>query len=433
MTAEIAVMNQHGVALAADSAVTLTGGELNVKIFTSANKIFTASKYEPVGVMIYGSASVMRMPWETLVKVFRAELGERSFNELPEYATYFFDWLRRQDFVTRESEELFLSDTVGSFVAFLKGEFTDAVSQYVEQHGEIDVAQSRRLLSSKMDEAVAWIEDMPVRQVPAGFAERLLTEFRETIDQTIEAVFEEFPLTGTLSRRLRQLAIAPVLRVLRSGQTGLVFAGYGDKDLLPRLYEYHVDGLLLGEVIASERRVMDVTSAPEGEAFISGFAQDEMIRLFMEGVLPTYEEFVENYLHEVIDRFGGELVDAFGDSAPEGLPEALDEIRRDVANQLSEDLRSRRYEESIEPVLDIVASLPKDELAALAESLVNLTSLKKRISRDDETVGGPVDVAVISKGDGLTWIKRKHYFQADLNPHFFANYFRHPRYKDPDD
>jgi hypothetical protein len=43
---------------------------------------------------------------------------------------------------------------------------------------------------------------------------------------------------------------------------------------------------------------------------------------------------------------------------------------------------------------------------------------------ESETVGGPVDVALISKGDGFIWIKRKHYFKAELNPQFFANYYR---------
>jgi hypothetical protein len=39
-----------------------------------------------------------------------------------------------------------------------------------------------------------------------------------------------------------------------------------------------------------------------------------------------------------------------------------------------------------------------------------------------ETVGEPIDVAVISKGDGFVWIKRKHYFDANVNPGFFARY-----------
>jgi hypothetical protein len=59
----------------------------------------------------------------------------------------------------------------------------------------------------------------------------------------------------------------------------------------------------------------------------------------------------------------------------------------------------------------------------MAESLVTLTSLKRRISMEHETVGGPVDVAVLTKGDGLVWTKRKHYFDPTLNHHFFANYF----------
>jgi len=45
-----------------------------------------------------------------------------------------------------------------------------------------------------------------------------------------------------------------------------------------------------------------------------------------------------------------------------------------------------------------------------------------------ETVGGPIDVAVISKGDGFIWINRKHYFARELNPPFFANYYRKEGY-----
>lgn len=63
----------------------------------------------------------------------------------------------------------------------------------------------------------------------------------------------------------------------------------------------------------------------------------------------------------------------------------------------------------------------------MAEALVHLTSLKRRISMDDETVGGPIDVAVISRGDGMVWIKRKHYFDKEMNHHFFANYFSSAR------
>ena len=81
----------------------------------------------------------------------------------------------------------------------------------------------------------------------------------------------------------------------------------------------------------------------------------------------------------------------------------------------------------------MVTHLPKDELAAMAESLVRLTSFKRRVSVEAERVAEPIDVAVISKGDGFIWIKRKHYFQRELNPQFFANYYREDKYDQEED
>ena len=70
-------MNKEAVALAADSAATLTEN----KIFKS-NKIFNLSNHSPVGVMIYGNSTFMGVPWETIVKIYRNQLGKRIFPTL---------------------------------------------------------------------------------------------------------------------------------------------------------------------------------------------------------------------------------------------------------------------------------------------------------------------------------------------------------------
>jgi hypothetical protein len=99
-----------------------------------------------------------------------------------------------------------------------------------------------------------------------------------------------------------------------------------------------------------------------------------------------------------------------------------------AAKKLSKDFVKRLDDYSrtshVNPIIESVGALPKEELAAMAESLVNLTSFKRHVTRDLETVGGPIDVALISKGDGFVWIKRKHYFAASLNPQFMAKYAR---------
>src|SRR5690606_31959567 len=77
-----------------------------------------------------------------------------------------------------------------------------------------------------------------------------------------------------------------------------------------------------------------------------------------------------------------------------------------------------------EPIMQMVSLLPKNELPDLPESLVAITSQKRQVSRDAEPIAGPVDVALISKGEGFVRIKRKHYFKPELNPQFSQNYLR---------
>ena len=50
------------------------------------------------------------------------------------------------------------------------------------------------------------------------------------------------------------------------------------------------------------------------------------------------------------------------------------------------------------------------EMAFFAESLVNITTLKRTFALDgkQQTVGGPTDVAVLSKASGFRWVKQKH-------------------------
>ena len=54
MTCEVAVMNTRGIALAADSAVTLGDGQ---KIYHSAEKLLQLAPSAPVGIMTFGSAA----------------------------------------------------------------------------------------------------------------------------------------------------------------------------------------------------------------------------------------------------------------------------------------------------------------------------------------------------------------------------------------
>ena len=63
----------------------------------------------------------------------------------------------------------------------------------------------------------------------------------------------------------------------------------------------------------------------------------------------------------------------------------------------------------------VEAPMPIQDAADLAEFLVYSTCMYTRFKRGAATVGGPIEVAAITKHEGFKWIKRKHYFDMSLN------------------
>ena len=418
-------MNRQAIALAADSAVTVTG-EGGVKIFTSAHKIFALSKYEPVGVMIYGTASLMSMPWETVIKDYRNELGRKTFGSVEQYSEHFIDWLGDAACLSAAMKQRFVRDIISRWLEAIRQAVLSAVAGVIEEQGELDEAHLPPLIDGILKGAEDLVASTELRPHPEGTADRFAASFGDEVEELIASTFEVLPLTGEQRHRLSALAGQPLLRGMGDPGTGVVIAGFGSDEYMPHLQQLMVEGVVLDRPIYRVDEVMEITSDHEQGSFVHGFAQADVISLFMEGVAPDYQRFVQSYLGNIIDEFARALEGVAPQEAADEVRAAIKGAREKLKEEFVEELDDQRYNEYIEPVLDVVQSLPKDELAGLAESLVNLTSLKRRISRDDETVGGPVDVALITKGDGLIWMRRKHYFDPSLNPQFFANYYRGP-------
>ena len=59
------------------------------------------------------------------------------------------------------------------------------------------------------------------------------------------------------------------------------------------------------------------------------------------------------------------------------------------------------------PLIAAIEALPRHDLARIAEALVSLTAFRRRMSLGEkETVGGAIDVAILSKAEGFQWVKR---------------------------
>jgi hypothetical protein len=411
MTAEIAILNTHGVAIAADSALTFRFGENEQKIYNSANKVFALSKYNPIGIMIYNNANFMGIEWEIIVKEYRKILGKKEYKTLFEYAKHFIQFVKEFKLIGKEQEKDFLISLSFSLFTYLKKVFFDNIKKELENAKNITDIQTDKIFDATLN----CFEELQIK-VPDEKLYKLdiehLNSYTNEIKKIIKDIFEEYQISKTQSDKLICLLTNEMQK--RIGKitpyTGIVITGFGKNEIFPSIYYCNIHGKLGNCLFITNENKEQIST--RNSARIIPFAQSEMVRSFMEGIDPAFEAEINKQLTSLFEKIGT-LVNS---SDKERLDKALD--------YYFDYIQKFKSEVYINPIMEIVESLQKTELAEMAESLVNLTSFKRHISKESETVGGPIDVAVITKGDGFIWIKRKHYFDIKLNNHFLTNYFQ---------
>ena len=432
MTAEVAVMNKQAIALAADSAVTFQE-ETGQKIFTSASKIFTLSKYEPVGVMIYGSATLMEIPWETIIKVYKRNLGQKAFKTVSDYAKNFLSFIvENEQLFPHDAQNRYVKVSIYSYFRFIADEITKKVEDIIEKTGEICDTSIKELTSCVVEQHFEkWKDTELISSVPEDLMAVLKQEYGEFICEAKKEVFEKLLLTEQSSCQLTEIALNLFIKfptgLLTSDTSGIVIAGFGTEDIFPVLESFSIEGKI-GNYLKYKKNEDECTEISfQNRAAIIPFAQSEMVSTFMTGIHPDYRNDIDSDIEQICVSYPKVLlehIDCLDEKEKETLKSRLKKVGQTVFNEHQEKMADYRTKHHINPVMSVVQGLPKDELATMAETLISLTSFKRRVSMGAETVGGPIDVAVISKGDGFIWIKRKHYFQPELNPQFIANYYK---------
>ena len=421
MTAEIAVANANGIALAADSAATIHGS----KVYNSANKLFALSKFEPVAIMIYGSSTFMGVPWEVLIKEFRTQLHSTHHGTLDKYSEEFWSYVRsRTDIFTEDVKALAIVEELSELYEQVSVEIE---KKFESLEGEASMEELLNTSLATINSFLASLRDS--YEVLAEFekiqADDIIAEYPEAFEN---ATKELQPLVSKLTeeqvRSLHQLGAEFLRRSLFSKFSGVVFAGYGRSEIYPRICSYQVS-ILVGDVLRLEKipnlsNVSDDSFHPA----IYPFAQEEMVRSFVQGISPTNQQRLMRLFDQIGDDWHAEALEKMRDTGTDvnaSSAAALRQVFSEKGDAMIAELKSC-ISDSMSPIIKMLAYLQKDELAEMAESLVNLTAFKRKMSTDTESVGGPIDVAIVSKGDGFIWVKRKHYFKPELNPSFFKNY-----------
>jgi hypothetical protein len=198
--------------------------------------------------------------------------------------------------------------------------------------------------------------------------------------------------------------------------------GFGEKDIFPSFCEFQTIGWINDNFRIAPSEVFSVKFEKPGGIY--PFGQREMVDRFMCGIDPDLRELYSNTCSKIFQKYRKKIIGNLEDLKKRNkINKELENFDEELIAEFDELINNFIHDNYIDPITEIVTHLPKNELAEMAESLVNLTSFKRRVSTDAETVSGPIDVALISKSDGFVWIKRKQYFDSKLNPQFMANYY----------
>ena len=194
---------------------------------------------------------------------------------------------------------------------------------------------------------------------------------------------------------------------------GLFFAGYGNDDAFPKFIHIELYRVVGGNV---KYKLIDRYEESNNHAQIVPLAQRYVILTFCKGISNTFINYIPQKVEFIINTKINALSDAFTDEQKNEMKAAFSSTKNDIASAIGAAIQK----DNVKPILDSVQLIPLPEMAFLAENLVNITSLKRTFAIDgnQQTVGGPTDVAVMSKGDGFVWIKRKLYFDDKINPNY---------------
>jgi len=415
MTAEIAILNKQAVTLAADSAVTFRTGK-GQKIFTSANKIFQLTSNGAVGVMVYGNASFLGVPWETIIKTYNKEIGKREFNSLKDYSSNFIQFLRNnRELFPASEQKKYINGNIEGYFTYLRDKILKKIEEVLQQEEGRrlrDVDLQKIIESEITKEYKSWESSSFVPLGTMGQVLRFGKKYQKIITKTRKEVFEQLPMSSLVCRKLEKIANFIFFKsnnnVLNNSNTGLVVAGFGKKDIFPCLHSYNIEGI--GENFLKYTEGVTSKINFQMGAAVHPFAQKEMVVRFVEGIDPTLGRFIEQGLMEFASRYPSNICKKLhkikqGDAQKIYTQTAL------IIQELIKRFNEYRRRQFVDPILEVAGMLPMDELAIMAETLVTLTSFKRRVSMDEETVAGPIDVVVISKGDGFMWAKRKENFR----------------------
>lgn len=386
MTSEIIILTQRSVVLAADSAVTIG----DKKTFTGVNKLFKLSNNPPMGIMTYNNTDFLNIPIDSIIKKFSKQINEQDLSSLDEIKSEFESFLK--DFLS-ESEIKYSFEEKLSF-------FIETFNEELRYHTFEDILDNIEFRLSYFT-----VDDWKESYDEIIF---LAEKYEESFDNLIPFEYDD-------EKRNEIIFILKKFFIYQEffeNFIGIVIAGFEKKDYLPSFMHLKISYLYDEEFVL---RIIEKEKVGEDYVIFKAFAQDDVIYTFLNNINDNTQDEIVNYFNFIIKeptKLFKEIIKNNKLISQEAQIQIMDEINKieDLTNDFCdffyffiEDLKKFENQTNYEYISVISNSL----LCYLAEILINITSMKRKLQDDLGTVGGHIDVALITSTEGFVWQENK--------------------------
>lgn len=395
MTSQIVMMNGFGVALASDSAVTLGQS----RTYDTAEKVVPLPMPHRIAVLHAGAVRLGNLPYSVFVGEWIRQLGPKPLRSAEAYQRSFQDWLSN-------NPQWFSEDAESAEVMRFINQRAEALSRAFHHHRGNDENFSFATLLAD------WTEEVAGTRRLEGASPELAKDSFSKFTEEIDEVFNEkiVPLSDAPTLKEDFLSYCAVY-FSSDWMTNsvLTFVGYGESEIFASYTTIEFHGFI-------NRSLRWVT----GSSFALTPATDPLFAIH----LPAQSDAIDSYLrgydfnmidslvdHATSERF--EILNRIREkySKSEEDLQKLDQAVESVLEEFESRLWNRVHEFSEERYVDglrtAIAALPPASLVDVARSLIELQALRKTTTAQQGTVGGPIDVALITPVDGFTWIRHK--------------------------
>ncbi|MGA9796685.1 MAG: hypothetical protein WBQ17_14260 [Rhizomicrobium sp.] len=326
-----------------------------------------------------------------IVNSYANALGSRKFDTLGEYAQDFLRYVEKsRTFFPDEHQRHWFIFTIESY---WRNVFLSKTSGKSKKKPSKDHARVERLLAQ---DHARWSRYPAMEHLGSAYGREVIKTYAKELSNLKAKFLKENSmhedvgtgLTATVEKMFSQKWFAP------EDRSFVVFAGLGEAEAFPGVIDFQIGSVAAGKLRYCQCDEARITV--QDSAFIAPFAQSNVIDLFYKGIAPEVEE-------RLCEMVGKTVARKLEVSGIQGGRKAIQSVQREIRKNLAKEIEAAYSA----PQVAALDPLGGDSLADAAETLVALTVLRKHLSMDEqETVGGKVDVAVLSKGCGFRWVKR---------------------------